>query len=226
MSDEQNNNPNEETKSEQQTFSAPETTDFTGDSTKPPADPPPNQPKRTISKDVGFVDAIQQAISFLKLDFSQAQATADNSSFLMWGFVFMAIGGVAMAFGQFNPIGVIIYPIAFTVGGGISLAIMWVIAGPILGGKASIQQHYSFTAILFIISWVSVIPILGNFIFLLLELYLIYVFQQLYVRVHKLSEGKAWFAVLIPVILCFVMFACLIITFGMAIFGAAAAAGQ
>ena len=187
-----------------------------------PQAPPPVPPRSDDGKE--FVQAMNFAIEFLKMDFRNLNRVANDTKMPVWVVVFMAISGVAMAIGTFNLVGLVLNPIVMVLFGSIFLVIFWVLAGPILGGKASVLQHYNTMGLLSIAQWINVIPLIGPFISFFVSFYLIFVLQKMVKLLHGLSEAKAWVVVLIPIAICLFFLFILVAIFGLAILGLAAAA--
>jgi len=193
----------------------------------PIPNPPPVQPSPPSSDEgQAFVQALKDAVDFLKLDFSNLDRVANDPKMPVWVIVILAISGVASAIGTFNIPGIIINPIFSVIFGSVFILLFWVLAGPIFGGKATVIQHYNSLGLLAVVQWITVIPILGPLVSFLLMFYLVFVYQRLIKVLHSLSEGKAWAVVLIPIAVMFFLGLILIAIFGIAIFGFIAAAAN
>jgi hypothetical protein len=147
---------------------------------------------------MAFVDYIKDGIELIKLNTSVADKLAKDKAAFGMGVLFFAIAGVASAIGMLNFIGIVVMPILEVVGSFIGVGILHLLA-MIFGGKAKFGQYYGVLGIGALISWISVIPIIGVFLSMLAGLWMIVMAIVITKTVHQLSTGKAAAVVLIPV---------------------------
>jgi hypothetical protein len=194
-----------------------------GNTIPPVPNPTPPTTPTTSNDSQDFVQALKHAVEFFKLDFTHLKTVADDPKMPLWVIIILAISGVASAIGSLNILGIFVIPFLSIIFGSLFIVFFWVIAGPIMGGKASILQHYNTLGLLSVVQWISVIPFLGPFISLILSFYMIFVYQKMIKILHELSEGKAWIVVLIPVVIGLIIALILAMVFGLAILGIASA---
>jgi len=187
-----------------------------------PETPIPQPPESSEGRE--FINTLNYAVEFLKMDFRNLERVANDPKMPVWVIVILAISGVASAIGTLNIAGIIINPILSVIFGSLFLALFWVIAGPLFGGKASIVQHYSALGLLSVVQWISVIPIIGPIVSFFIFFYLVFVYQKMIKLLHDLSDGKAWAVVLIPIAVVLFIGLMLFVVFGLAILGIATAA--
>ncbi|PIE02235.1 MAG: hypothetical protein CSA81_08335 [Acidobacteria bacterium] len=187
--------------------------------------PEPNIPQSPVASSSNsseaqqFFDALSLGIEFLKMDFRNLEKAANDPKMPIWVIVILAISGIASAIGTFNIPGLIFNPIFSVIVGSLFILIFWVLANPVFGGKASVFQHYNTIGLLSIVHWVNVTPLIGPVVSFFLSFYLIFVYQKMIVRLHGLTEGKAWAVVLIPVGVLLLLTAVVLILLAIGVLG-------
>lgn len=153
---------------------------------------------------IGFVDYLKKGLEIIKLNEKVMGDVAKDQKATGMAVLFIAIAGVAMAIGTFMWMGIIFYPIAVLIGSFIGVGILHLFA-KLFGGKGAFMDLYRVFGIGYILSWISVIPVVGPMISGIAGLWMIVVSIIAVRKVHSLSTGKAVAVVLIPVVIAIVL---------------------
>ena len=167
----------------------------------------------------GFVDSVKQAVEIVKLNGKAAVNVSKDKNATLMGILIVIIGGtlsgIANLAGTFDLLLVILAPMV------VGLIFFFVSVGIIhllarlFGGKAGYMELFRAQSHVQILSWLVIIPFLGNTLNFLVSLWSIVVSVVILENVHKLSRGKAVMVVLIPAI----VFMLLVVIGSLAYFG-------
>ncbi|MBS3125693.1 YIP1 family protein [Candidatus Woesearchaeota archaeon] len=156
-----------------------------------------------------FKEGVSRALAIIKLDGAAVDDTARDSSATGMAFLIAILAGVANAIGSLMLPGLIILPIMMVVGLLVSTLVLWIIA-MIFGGRASFMELLRPIGHSMMLSWVTVIPIIGPFLSFFVGIWSIVMDVIIVREVFDFSTGKAVTVVLIPVVVA------LIVAFAMA----------
>ena len=146
-----------------------------------------------------FAKSIKQAINIIKLDEKTILDVSNDQSATIPAILIILIAGIAMGIGSLNIISIFVLPFILIILFSILSVIIHVIA-KILGGQGSLINYYRAAGHISIINWISIIPIIGSLISMILSLWSLVVNVKVIKSVYKLSTIKAITVLLIPVI--------------------------
>lgn len=153
---------------------------------------------------MSFADYFMKGVELIKLNSQTAADVSKDEQAFGMAILFIILGGVASAIGSFNPLGIVIFPIGSLIGYFVWVGILHILA-KIFGGAGSYMELFRPLGIASIISWITVIPLLGPMIATLAGLWMIVVEVVVIRTVHQLSTGKAVAVVLIPVVIMIII---------------------
>ena len=154
---------------------------------------------------MSFGDNIKNSFKILGFNENSLIDISNNEKATGFGFLTLAIAGIAMAISQLNPLGIIVNPIALIIGLFIGYSIFHFIAKFILGGQATGIQYFRSLSNSFVIYWITFIPIIGVYLQFIAGLWLMVINIFILHKVHKLSMAKAVILGLLPLIVLLIL---------------------
>jgi hypothetical protein len=155
---------------------------------------------------MSFVDYIKKGWEVIQLKVEAIKELAADEKGIGPAIGILAIGGVCAGIGSLNPIGLILFPIFRVIGGFIFIAITHFCATTFFGGEGKLTAFAVPVFAASLITWVSIIPLIGpTFLAFLAGLWLLVVSVLCVENVYGLDRGKAIGAVAIPVVLFFII---------------------
>ncbi len=148
---------------------------------------------------MGFTDSVKQGFEIIKLNESAMQDVARDSQATPMGILFLAIAGVASAIGTltfifFLPL--LLYTILTILGTVVGVFLIHLLA-KLFGGKGSYSSLFRVASHASILSWITIIPILGPLLGTLIGIWLLVVWTISIRTLHKLPTKKAVIVVLL-----------------------------
>lgn len=164
-----------------------------------------------------FVDYVKQAIDIIQLKADAIdRARADEEAFTM-GLVIIALGGLGLAIGSFNPLGVIFYPIILLVGAFVGAAILHLLATVAFRGEGEFMEFFRPFSLSYILTWVNVVWVLNVVLSPLAGLWICVVAVVCVERNYGLDRTRAIATVAIPLVVLLVLSMMLFAVVGMAL---------
>lgn len=139
----------------------------------------------------GFVEYVKQALEVVQLKPGPIDALAGDERAFAMGLGIVAIGGVAGAIGTLMLPGIIFYPILMIVGAFIGAGLLHLLATLAFKGQAEFMAFFRPFSHTFVLTWVTVIPILGWMLGMLANLWMLVVTVVIIERVYRLDRAKA-----------------------------------
>ena len=154
---------------------------------------------------MSFADYLRKGwdVAQLKLEAIDALAADEKAFGPAAGIV--AISGACWALGALQPLGIIYGPILRLVGFFIFVGIVHFVATTFLGGKGEFRKLFSPVGCAVLITWVSIIPVLGVALGALAGLWVLVPAVLTAERVYGIDRGKAVVAVLTPIVLFLIL---------------------
>jgi hypothetical protein len=170
---------------------------------------------------VNFLDYLKKGWEAVQLKMEAIESLASDEKAFGPAIGILAIGGVAMAIGTFNPVGIILYPIVFVVGAFVAVGLMHLAATLIFGATGDFKSLINVIGCASIVRWIGVVPLLGPVLTVLAGLWLLVVGVLTVEKTYKLDRGKSVIVVAVPVVLALVLAALLytIVGFSMLMMG-------
>jgi len=154
---------------------------------------------------MSFGDYVKKGWEVVQLKKDAIQMLADDDGAFGPALGIIAIGGVCLAIGTFNWPGIVYLPIVRLIGAFIMVAIMHFCATAFFGGQGKFKQVFSPLGCATLITWVSIIPVLGWPLAVLSGLWLLVVAVVIVEHVHQIERAKAIAVVAIPVVIVIVI---------------------
>lgn len=168
-----------------------------------------------------FMKYVKQGVEIIKLNKKVISKVSKDKNATKMAVLFFALGGVASAIGMFCIPCIIFAPIMVLIFTFLWFGFLHLLA-KMFGGKASFAEFYRANGIGSVVTWVSVIPLLGGLLSFLASLWALVMTFTVLRTTHKLSSGRAALVLAIPLVISFVlviMFAAFIIAMFAAIYG-------
>jgi hypothetical protein len=156
-------------------------------------------------KQKSFKENIKNSFGILLFKEKPLIEISNSEKATAYGFLTIALAGIAMAISHLDLPGLIFLPINLIVGLFVEYPIFHLIAKFILGGKATGTQYFRSLSNAFIIYWFTFIPIVGMFLQFIAGAWFIAINIFILHKVHKLSKPKAIILGLLPVILSLIL---------------------
>lgn len=161
-----------------------------------------------------YTDTLKDAFEAIKFQESGVTQLRSNSDGVMHAVYTMLIAGALATLFTINPVVWLTGAIAALVGGSVGIAVIHLFA-VLLGGQASFQDYFAVIGNAYMVNWATVIPFLAPFV----GLYYLVLNGWVLTKVHKLSVGRAVFAILLPAIIVIVIFGVFAFLFGSLVLG-------
>ncbi len=154
---------------------------------------------------MGFVDYLKKGWEAVQLKRDAIEFLATDEKAFGPAIGILAIGGLAMAVGTFNPVGIILFPIVFVIGAFIAMGLMHLAATLIFGAGGDFKSLINVIGCASIIRWIAVVPFLGPTLTVLSGLWLLVVGVLTVEKTYKLDRGKSVVVVAVPVVLALIL---------------------
>ena len=159
------------------------------------------------SKD--FKQNLLLAFDVFKLDTKAIKKVAKKKDACKWGILIVALAGIALAIGNLEPLGLIIYPIVTIIDVFIGVGLFWLFAR-MFGGKGDIKEQFRVQSYAYLAFWVGLIPVVGAWFMLPFSIWYLVVSVRTIEILHKLSRGRAILSVILPGLIIFLVMVFLI----------------
>jgi hypothetical protein len=150
---------------------------------------------------MSFTDYLKKGWEVAKLKAEAIDALAADEKALGPAVGVVAISGACWAIGALQPLGIIYGPILRLVGFFLFAGIVHFVANTFLGGKGDFRRFFSPVGCSVLITWVSIIPVLGIALGILAGLWILVPAVLTAERAYGIDRGKAVIAVLTPIVL-------------------------
>jgi len=150
---------------------------------------------------MSFADYVKKGWEVVQLKTDAIRQLADDEAAFGPALGIIAIGGVCLAIGTFNWPGIVYLPIVRLIGAFIVVAIMHFCATAFFGGQGKFKQLFTPLGCATLVTWVSIIPVLGWPLAILSGLWLLVVSVVIVEQVHQIERAKAIAVVAIPVVI-------------------------
>ncbi len=155
---------------------------------------------------MSFVDYIKKGWEAAQLKTDVVKELAADEGGIGPAIGILAISGLCAGIGSLNPMGLLAFPFVRVIGGFIAVAIMHFVATTFFGGKGKLTSLAVPVFCASIITWVSVVPIIGpTFLAFLAGLWMLAVMVICVENVYGIERAKAIGVVAIPVVLFFII---------------------
>ncbi len=164
-----------------------------------------------------FVGYVKQAIDIIQLkEDAIDRARADEEAFTM-GLVIIVLAGIGAAIGSMVPFGLVAFPVLLLVVAFVSAAIVHLLATMVFKGEGEFIDFFRPYSLAYVLTWVSVIPMLNVVLGLVAGLWVPVVAVICVERNYSLDRPQAIATVAIPVVTFFILSMMLFAVVGVAL---------
>jgi len=154
---------------------------------------------------MSFGDYLKKGWEVVKLNQKAIEELAQDDKAFGPAIGVVAISGVCMAIGMLQPLGIIYMPIVRVIGFFIFAGIVHFVAKSFFGGQGEFKQFAAPVGCATLITWVSVIPLVGIPLGVLAGLWVLVPAVLTLEKTYGLERGKAIITVAIPVVLALIL---------------------
>lgn len=154
---------------------------------------------------MSFGDYLKRGWEVIKLNAEAIQELADDEKAFGPAVGIVAISGVCWAIGALQPLGIIYGPILRLVGFFLFTGIVHFVATTFLGGSGEFRSFFSPIGCATLITWISVIPLLGVPLGFLAGLWLLVPSVLAVEKLYGLDRGRAIIAVITPIVIFLIL---------------------
>jgi hypothetical protein len=154
---------------------------------------------------MSFVDYLKKAWEIIKLDKEVIAEMATDEKAVGPAIGVVAISGVCWAIGALQPLGIIYGPVVRLIGFFIFTGIVHFVANTFLGGKGDFKSFMTPVGLAIMLTWVSIVPILGLVLGTLAGLWVLVPAVLTAEHVYEIDRGKAIIAVVAPIIVFMIL---------------------
>lgn len=154
---------------------------------------------------MSFVDYLKQGWEVVKLKVESIDALAGDERAFGPALGVVAISGACWAIGALQPLGIIYGPILRVIGFFIFTGIVHFVAVTFMGGKGEFRGLFAPIGCAVLVTWVSIIPVLGVALGILAGLWVLVPAVLVTERVYGIDRGKAVVAVAAPIVIFLIL---------------------
>jgi hypothetical protein len=154
---------------------------------------------------MSFMDYLKKAWEIVKLNKEVIAEIAADEKAMGPAIGVVAISGACWAIGALQPIGIIYGPIVRLIGFFIFVGIVHFAATTFLGGKGEFKSLLSPVGLGIMVTWVSIIPLLGVVLGVLAGLWALVPAVLTAEHVYGIDRGKAIIAVVAPIVIFLIL---------------------
>ncbi|MFH1501937.1 MAG: YIP1 family protein [Candidatus Eisenbacteria bacterium] len=152
-----------------------------------------------------FMDYLKKAWEIIKLNKEVIGEMAADEKAVGPALGIVAISGVCWAIGALQPLGILYGPVVRLIGFFIFTGIVHFVATTFLGGKGEFKSFMVPVGLAIMVTWVSVIPLLGIALGSLAGLWVLVPAVLAAEHVYQVDRGKAVIAVVAPIVVFMIL---------------------
>jgi hypothetical protein len=154
---------------------------------------------------MSFGDYLKKGWEVVKLNGQAIQELADDEKAFGPAIGIVAISGVCWAIGTLQPLGIIYGPILRLIGFFLFTGIVHFMATTFLGGTGEFKSFFSAIGCATLITWISIIPLLGIPLGILAGLWLLVPSVLAVEKLYGIDRGKSIIAVATPIVIFLIL---------------------
>ncbi len=166
-----------------------------------------------------FMGYVKQAIDIIQLKEDAIDRARDDEDAFTMGLAIIVLGGIGAAIGSsLMPFGFVMFPVFYLVGAFVSAAIVHLLATMVFKGEGEFIDFFRPYSLAYVLTWVTVIPILNMVLGLIAGLWMLAVAVICVERNYSLDRPQAIATVAIPMVTLLVLAMMMFAVLGIALF--------